>query len=88
MEFKVRSKGGILCELTVRSGNATITEDMASSNLLVPKSEIEELIMAAVELNRFNRDSDVDFITNIIDNWSDYSDREKIAEYIQKINQK
>ena len=82
MEFKVRNGNGIICELTVTSGNTTIMEDMATEGMKVPKSEIENLIKAAVELSRFNKDSDFDFITDIIDNWANDTERSHIIEYL------
>ncbi len=87
MEYRVRNGNGLICELTITNGNTTMMEDMATDNFKVPQSEIEKLIRAAIELSRFNKTSDADFIISIIDDWSDDTDRETIVEYIQKINQ-
>ena len=87
MEYRVRNGNGLICELTITNGNTTMMEDMATDNFKVPQPEIEKLIRAAIELSRFNKIPDADFIISIIDDWSDNTDREKIIEYIQKLTQ-
>ena len=82
MEYKVRNGNGLICELTITSGNTTIMEDVATERMRVPKYEIEKLIKAAIELSRFNKDSDLDFITDIIDTWANDTERSHIIEYL------
>lgn len=81
MEITVRTYSSI-CELIFESGNTKIVEDVATHNLKVPKSEIEKLIKAAIELSRFNKTPDVDFITDIIDDWTNDNEKEQIKDYL------
>lgn len=82
MDIKVKTYGNI-CELIIESGNAKIVEDVATDNLKVPKSEIEALIRTAYELSRFNKASDLDFLTDIIDTFASDTEKSHIVEYLQ-----
>ena len=80
MDFKVRINSNI-CELTVSSGNATITEDIATENMKVPQVDINTLVRTALELNKFNGQSDFDFFTDIIDIFCTETEKSLISNY-------
>lgn len=80
MDFKVRINSNI-CELTISSGNATIMEDMATENMKVPQVDINTLVRTALELNKFNGQSDFDFFTDIIDTFGTETEKQLVANY-------
>lgn len=82
MDIKVKTYGNI-CELIIESGNAKIVEDVATDNLQVPQTDIDSLVRVALELNRFNRGTDLDFFTGIIDLFASDTEKSHIANYLQ-----
>jgi phage pi2 protein 07 len=75
MEIELRTRS-LIAELTIKSGNAKIEEDLAILNkgvATIPDSDIEKFITIAREMNNFNGKSDVDFVKMIYEAFlSDY----------------
>jgi len=83
MDITTRIKEGVFVELQVKSGNTTLTEDLAVSKnegWKVPDMDIEQFISIANECSRFNGTSDVDFVKNIFDNFLNDSEKEIFIE--------
>lgn len=67
MELSTRTIGRTIIEVTVKSGNTTITEDVSSSRLLkVEESDIDDFFSVGIDLCRFNRKSDLDIVKDFI----------------------
>jgi hypothetical protein len=75
MEIELRTRS-LIAELTIKSGNTKIEEDLAILNkgvAKIPDSDIEKFITIAREMNNFNGKSDVDFVKMIYEAFlSDY----------------
>jgi hypothetical protein len=75
MEIELRTRS-LIAELTIKSGNAKIEEDLAVLNkgvATIPDADIEKFITIAREMNSFNGKSDVDFVKMIYEAFlSDY----------------
>ena len=84
MEFNLRTNQSI-AELTVISGNATITEDLSGydskkRDFFIDNGLIESVITLANDMSRFNNISDVDFVKNIFDTFLNDSEKAKFLE--------
>lgn len=83
MDITTRIKEGVFVELQVKSGNTTLTEDLAISKnegWKVPNEDIEQFLNIAYECNRFNGISDVDFVKNVFDLFLIDSEKERFIE--------
>ena len=90
MELSTRVNSGYnICELTIKSENTTINEDLstykADGKYYVPQKIIEEFFNAGFDLNRFNDKSDVDTIKMIFDNFLSDNDKAQFIEIINSI---
>jgi len=68
MEIELRTRS-LIAELTIKSGNAKIEEDLAILNkgvATIPDVEIKKFITIAREMNNFNGKSDDDFVKMIL----------------------
>ena len=86
MEIDLRTRT-LIGELTVRSGNASITEDivcMKNGDPYIPEDIIERFITVANEMSRFNDVSDVDFVLKIAEAFLNDSERRELIEKLQK----
>ena len=68
MEIELRTRT-LIAELTIKSGNAKIEEDLAILDkgvATIPDAEIKKFITIAREMNNFNGKSDDDFVKMIL----------------------
>lgn len=84
MEIELRTRS-LIAELTIKSGNATIEEDLAlvsKGKAYIPDADIEKFITIARDMNLFNGKSDVDFITMIYGAFLNDYEREEFIESV------
>jgi len=84
MEIKL-TKTSLIAELTIKSGNATISEDLAKigeNSAYIPNEEINKFIDVARDMNFFNGKSDVDFLKMIYDGYLTQSEQEEFRDLI------
>ena len=86
MELELRTRS-LIAELTIKSGNAKIEEDLAVLNkgvAKIPQSDIEKFITIAREMNLFNGKTDVEFVKMVYDAFlSDY-ERSQFIEVVSE----
>lgn len=90
MEVSTRIISGYnFCELTVKSHNTSITEDVSNykggGKYEADENVIEQLFTSGFEISRFNGKSDVTTVKMIFENY--LSDREKLT-FIELITDK
>lgn len=86
MEIELRTRS-LIAELTIRSGNAKIVEDLAVvKNGIghIAESDIEKFVTIAREMNLFNGKSDIDFVKMIYNAF--LSDYER-STFIEEVSQ-
>lgn len=84
MEIQL-TKSNLIFEVVIRSGNATIQEDLAKigeNDAYVPNEEINKFIDVARDMNFFNGKSDVDFLKMIYDGYLTQSEQEEFRDLI------
>jgi hypothetical protein len=88
MEIKLRTRSYI-AELTVESGNAKITEDLAQmndvSNAYIPDEEIEKLLTVAREMHLFNKGTDIDFVKMVYEAFLTDGERSEFLDTITNL---
>lgn len=86
MEITFRSKGDYIAELTVKSENTTISEDVLDfgkdRKRHVKDGVFQSLINAAFEVKRFDRTSDVDTVKEIFDAFLSDTERQQFIDLI------
>ncbi len=88
MKIKLRTSSYI-AELTVESGNAKITEDLAQindvSNAYIPDEEIENLLTVAREMHLFNKGTDIDFVKMVYEAFLTDGERSEFLDTVSNI---
>ena len=80
MEIKLKTRS-LAAELIIETGSAKIEEDISvfkNGKTHIPNDFIENLIDIAIEMNRFNGKSDVDFVKMIYDTFLNDSERAQL----------
>jgi hypothetical protein len=86
MEIELRTRS-LMAELTVKSGNAKIEEDVAQVRKgigYIPDELIEKFITIARDMNQFNDKSDVAFVKMVYDAFLNDAER---AEFLEAVIQ-
>jgi len=86
MEIELRTRS-LIAELTIKSGNAKIEEDLAVLNkgvATIPDADIEKFITIAREMNNFNGKSDVEFVKMVYESF--LSDYER-SQFLEDVSQ-
>jgi hypothetical protein len=85
MKLTYRHRGDFAIELTIESGNTTLTEEVYADF----GEETDSFIRIARELTLLNGKSDVDFAKTICDSFLNDSERERLIEMlINQVNPK
>ena len=85
MEIELRTRG-LIAELTIKSGNAKIEEDLAvvsKGKAYIPDDNIEKFITIARDMNWFNGKSDIDFVKMVYEAFLNDSEREAFLDMIR-----
>lgn len=83
MELSVRRSSSI-CEVTIKSANTTITEDLAiAKGFKVEESAIHDAFEFAFDLARFNNQSDVDTMAKLFESKLTAMEKREFIEQIQ-----
>jgi hypothetical protein len=85
MEIELRTRS-LIAELTIKSGNAKIEEDLAvvsKGKAHIPDADIEKFITIARDMNWFNGKSDVDFVKMVYEAFLNDSEREKFLDTVR-----
>jgi hypothetical protein len=80
MEIELKTSS-LIAELTIKSGNAQIQEDLATiigngGGAQIPNFNIEQFITIAREMNSFNGKSDIDFVRMVYEAFLNDYERE------------
>lgn len=65
MKINVKSNFSI-CEVIVKSGGSTMSEDVADFNGVVPNEEINKFLDAYCQLMAFNKSTDIEIVTYLM----------------------
>jgi hypothetical protein len=86
MEIKLNTRD-LVADLTVTSGNATISEDVAEINSgfgHIPVNLIEEFMSIANQMHNYNRNgSDVEFVKMVHDAFLSDSEKQRFYELLE-----
>lgn len=83
MELSVRRTSSI-CEVTIKSANTIITEDLAiAKGFKVEESVIHDAFEFAFDLARFNNQSDVDTMAKLFESKLTAMEKREFIEQIQ-----
>ena len=88
MDIEIRTYS-TLCEMTVKSENTKIIENLTFLNRETKQYEAdsniaEQLITAAFDISRFNKKSDVDMVKEIFENFLNKHEQD---EFLEDINE-
>ncbi|HEX7846455.1 MAG TPA: hypothetical protein VF476_11705 [Chitinophagaceae bacterium] len=88
MQFNLRNVSNIIAELTIKSDNTIITEDLATGKGgTIPRSTIEQFITVAREMNLFNKNTDVDFVEMVAEALLNNNELEELIERLSNLKQ-